>query len=542
MPTGGFRHGRTARTMKKFLAIILPCLALLSSQTAWAKFSDVGSDFEQYKSINWLEEQGAVEGYSDGTFRPDQFVNRAEFLKMLYETIGMEGKNPSLSFPDVPNDAWYTKYVKEAFATGVASGYPDGYFKPENEINVAEALKIIDEAFFDVDQLYGNGSNFTYCPTGFLDFNHLLSSDYLAKIDQTAWYWKYVHVAGELCIFDFPLNAYGMGGFWMNGSIDRGDMAELLYRAKTVKDNQNHYYKKELIPVIVKNNQPKPTDASKCAENNYSAIINTNFESKKVYSFYDGLIKYYFDTRLFSDEETKNQYICKRAMLTHKSFKILEEYLGFTPTYEEIDIISVPAAPGNRGAFGGGNRINNYYEDIINKQYLTDLSFGDIHELVHVFFSETNVERSWFEEGLADFMQFFEQYGKNVMLSNATATSSSGYYCRNNGWENGYHSSDDSFHSNSGLIPYSDFSISPETTTEFYDPLNKSSYYRSAECLWGYIEENFGSEGIKKITKEWNKHRNSEVEKKWLIKDIINPILGTNLNNLIKERYNYIEQ
>ncbi len=231
--------------MKKLIVTILPILILLSSQTVFAKFSDVDTAFHEYTAINWLEDQGVVEGYSDMTFKPDQPVNRAEFLKMLYETIGMKGKTPTLPFPDVPYNTWYTKYVQEAYSTGVIQGYPDGYFRPDNQINVVEALKIIDEAFFDVNKLYGDGTGVNYCPNGFFTENPM-------DIDQKAWYNKYAQVAGSLCIFDFGLNAFGMGGFLIDSYVDRGDMAELLYRAKTVKDNENHYYTKELIPDSIK--------------------------------------------------------------------------------------------------------------------------------------------------------------------------------------------------------------------------------------------------------------------------------------------------
>lgn len=239
--------------MKKLLIVLIPVFILLSSQTVFAKFPDVDSDFHQYEAINWLEEQGVVEGYSDGTFKPEQPVNRAEFMKMLFMTWSGDsmygfGSGASVPYPDVPSNEWYFPFVKWADDNNIIDGYPDGTFKPANSINVAEAMKVVTNTFFDVDAMYDDGSNFTYCPTGFLDFDQLLSSDNLAKIDQNEWYWKYMHVAGELCLFDFGLNAYGVGGFWVDSYIDRGDMAELLYRAKTVKDNGNQYYTKEMTP------------------------------------------------------------------------------------------------------------------------------------------------------------------------------------------------------------------------------------------------------------------------------------------------------
>jgi len=84
------------------MTIFLLSFLILSTQTAFAQFADVNSNFHQSESINWLQNQKVVQGYSDNTFRPEAPVNRAEFLKMLYETIGLEGKTANLNFPDVP--------------------------------------------------------------------------------------------------------------------------------------------------------------------------------------------------------------------------------------------------------------------------------------------------------------------------------------------------------------------------------------------------------------------------------------------------------
>lgn len=70
--------------MKKYIVSIVSLLILVVPQTVFASFTDVSSDYHLYDSINWLQEQGVVVGYSDGTYRPDDDVNRVEFLKMLY--------------------------------------------------------------------------------------------------------------------------------------------------------------------------------------------------------------------------------------------------------------------------------------------------------------------------------------------------------------------------------------------------------------------------------------------------------------------------
>lgn len=228
--------------MKK--VIITLVLVLLSSNLAFAEFSDISNykedTFSQF--ITWLEDQGVVQGYDDGTFKPGNNVNRAEFLKMLYETIGMQGLETELPFPDVPADQWYTKYVKEAYASGVVQGYPDGNFRPGDYINFAEATKIVMDGFFDVDNLYDD--EYVQCAVDLSTY---------PSVDTKSWYWKYIHVADELCILqrDISPKIWEFRGgdpvpylidFDPGTYITRADMAALLYIAKAVKDNGNQKY------------------------------------------------------------------------------------------------------------------------------------------------------------------------------------------------------------------------------------------------------------------------------------------------------------
>lgn len=236
--------------MKKFL----PLLILLHFiPTTFASFTDVAKDFHQYKSINWLQQQGVVQGYKDGSFQPEKPVSRAEFLKMLYETKGMENYDVDLPFPDIPKNAWYTKYVKEAYYTGVVEGYPDGTFGPESQINLAEALKIVTAAFLDIDKLSKKTVAKITCGSETWGTDALDSSDTIAKIDQDAWYYKYLSTASSLCILSVGYNANGSGGLWMDGYVDRGDMAEILYRTKTVADSNNQPYTADIVPLTILN-------------------------------------------------------------------------------------------------------------------------------------------------------------------------------------------------------------------------------------------------------------------------------------------------
>ncbi len=121
-----------------FTAILIFPLLVLA-------YSDVGDDYDYKTAIDFITEEEIVQGYPDGTFKPDAKINRAEFTKIIVEA--KIGKNPTASasncFPDVSSDQWFASYVCYAKSRGIISGHPDGYFRPANNINLAEAAKIL---------------------------------------------------------------------------------------------------------------------------------------------------------------------------------------------------------------------------------------------------------------------------------------------------------------------------------------------------------------------------------------------------------------
>ncbi len=98
------------------------------------------SDAVYYLKINKI-----VEGYPDGTFKPDNEINRAEFVKIVLESADIK-PGGSNCFPDV-TDQWFAPYVCKAKEESLIKGYPDGTFKPDQNINFVEASKIVSKAF-----------------------------------------------------------------------------------------------------------------------------------------------------------------------------------------------------------------------------------------------------------------------------------------------------------------------------------------------------------------------------------------------------------
>ena len=103
-------------------------------------FSDIKNHWaENY--ITRLVENGAVNGYSDRTFKPDNTITRAEFTKIIVSIFELSGESKS-QYSDVSKDDWYNVYIEKASASGIIQG-SDGMFFPNKNITRQDAALII---------------------------------------------------------------------------------------------------------------------------------------------------------------------------------------------------------------------------------------------------------------------------------------------------------------------------------------------------------------------------------------------------------------
>lgn len=137
---------------KKWMTWLLTLAVMLSVLTVPAAanttdFSDV-SDRGTATAVEVLRLMGVLDGYGDGTFRPDVQLNRAQFCKMaVYAMDGSDelGKYQAITiFPDVKPSHWASTYINMA-ARGakVIAGYPDGKFHPERTVTAGQAVTIL---------------------------------------------------------------------------------------------------------------------------------------------------------------------------------------------------------------------------------------------------------------------------------------------------------------------------------------------------------------------------------------------------------------
>ena len=107
-------------------------------------FSDVSADKWYNNAVSTLCHMGVLGGYSDGTFRPNAPITRAEFAKIAVSFAQINGFSEYGYFTDVDSSDWYAPYVDAAKSVGLIEGYSDGSFKPANKITRAEACTIVN--------------------------------------------------------------------------------------------------------------------------------------------------------------------------------------------------------------------------------------------------------------------------------------------------------------------------------------------------------------------------------------------------------------
>jgi len=109
---------------------------------AAVNFPDVPADFWAQPFIQALAARNVITGFPNGTFRPEEPVDRAEFAAMIASAFN---QNPvrqlaAGGFKDVPPDYWAVSVIEEAYETGFMSGYPGNLFLPNQEIPKVQAI------------------------------------------------------------------------------------------------------------------------------------------------------------------------------------------------------------------------------------------------------------------------------------------------------------------------------------------------------------------------------------------------------------------
>ncbi|OXM86393.1 S8 family peptidase [Paenibacillus rigui] len=118
--------------------------ALNLSKQKGIYYTDLAPDHWAYPYIARAAQSGIVDGYPDGSFAPDQPVSRMEMISMIAKGLNKTGKRRGANpFTDVDDNYWGTPILKQMKAEGWIDGYADGSFRPDQQASRAEFVSML---------------------------------------------------------------------------------------------------------------------------------------------------------------------------------------------------------------------------------------------------------------------------------------------------------------------------------------------------------------------------------------------------------------
>ena len=188
-----------------------------------ASFSDVPTDHPVFEAVEYLKQQGYISGYADGTYKPNNKVNRAETLKILLGPVINQQQLMQFDttvYQDIKPDAWFLPYVEAARqAFGIIDGPPKKtMFYGERNVQKAEFFKML---------LLANKVD----PAAFSEIKLPLSSD---VSNSEEWYYPYMRYA----ITSSVTMISSEGLLSPARELTRGDVALFMHRYLMYKDGR----------------------------------------------------------------------------------------------------------------------------------------------------------------------------------------------------------------------------------------------------------------------------------------------------------------
>lgn len=173
---------------------------------AGTHFADIVNHWSKDYVIT-LYEKGAVNGYTKSKFAPDNFVTRAELVKIVLSTFNIEvAENVDLKpFTDVYVGDWYAPYIAKAKELDIVGGFSDGSFRPNDKITRAAAMKILLLAA-EADLATSANTQISF-----------------TDVDLQSWYATYL----KYMVANGIINGYSDNTFRPEANITRGELAKI---------------------------------------------------------------------------------------------------------------------------------------------------------------------------------------------------------------------------------------------------------------------------------------------------------------------------
>ena len=187
-----------------------------AATVAGQTFSDVPGDYWAFTSIEAAYRAGIVSGYGDGTFRPNNLVDRASMAVFIARAVAGSDKNvpagpATPTYKDIPTNHWAYKYIEYVTRKRIVSGYEDGTYRPTLIITRDQMAVFISRAI-------AGGDSKVPADTGTPTFK---------DVGATYWAYKYIEYLADRGL----VSGYSDGTFHPTEKVTRAQMAVFVTRA-----------------------------------------------------------------------------------------------------------------------------------------------------------------------------------------------------------------------------------------------------------------------------------------------------------------------
>ncbi|NDI36824.1 S8 family serine peptidase [Chengkuizengella sediminis] len=136
-------------TRAEAITMVVRAMELTGVEPTSSPFIDITNKYWAYEPILLANQAGLISGYTDGTFAPNDNLNRVEAAKIIANALDIEGVEGEIPFSDIPQGYWASGILTQLKLNGIISGYNDGTFRPENETSRAEFATLIYNLLLD---------------------------------------------------------------------------------------------------------------------------------------------------------------------------------------------------------------------------------------------------------------------------------------------------------------------------------------------------------------------------------------------------------
>lgn len=251
---------------RKFISLAVVFTMLCSLLfPAFSYANDIeGTKYEE--AIVKLEALNTIKGYEDGSFKPENTITRAELATVITFVLGLQdaaelAKESPTRFSDVNAGEWYTGYINIAANENVIAGYPDGTFRPSENVSYSEAVTMLVNALGlkpVVDKSGGTWPSNYMSKAAQLGITKVLSS-----VNGSA-----KAIRGDVFLMAWETllqDQWGATGFNDQGEITYGNLKQTLLEAKypDYVYNNNGKMEAKYFEEILVTNTPATKDSLK---------------------------------------------------------------------------------------------------------------------------------------------------------------------------------------------------------------------------------------------------------------------------------------